>query len=438
LTTSTLSAHKLAPRSRAVAGALVGSDPMSRADLVRVADLSMPTLDRALRELREADLITDAGGNGSSGIRLSRLAGLVVGVDVGRAHQRAGLADAHGHFLGRSKDNEAGADPADLSPRLLSSIVEQILATLEDANDRRSNQPPYTLSDIRAIGVGVPFPVSPSGMPVGLFVPELSGLELGPIVHSLLVEKATEHALKLHPSLSVSFAKDADLGALAVRRDARRTRKGLRDVAAESESLVFLKVSHGIDAGIVCHGQLVTGAHGLAGQIGHMRLPVSEDRPLHGAFAGDWPTAPCPRCNRKRCLENVASGQAIIEQLKLHGDDASQPKTVSELIDSVSTEQIERPESRMAVMRAARTVGTVMADAVRLADPTRIVVGGLLALTGETFMSPLRIAFSEAGMSGIQPEIAAIPADRVKRVELEGAVAVALKGLRASWRAPLR
>ena len=65
------------------------------------------------------------------------------------------------------------------------------------------------------------------------------------------------------------------------------------------------------------------------------------------------------------------------------------------------------------------------ADAVRLADPTRIFVGGLLAEAGETVMTPLRIAFAKA-LPDLEPQVLAVEKTRITRLELEGAVAVAL------------
>jgi predicted NBD/HSP70 family sugar kinase len=421
---------ELTPRSRAVLSALIGSEPLSRAELVKATRLSMPTLDRALKELRDAKLAVDLTGGGVSQVGLARSVGLVAAVDVGRAHQRTGIADAHGRLIGKSIDREPQTEPDQMSASLLSGIVEQIIDAIDAANGESPNGTPYTLADVRTVGVGVPFPVSPNGTPVALFVPGLTGLELGPIVSSLLHEKALESGVKLHPEFSVSFAKDADLGALALRRDAKRTRR-TGDRSIENESLVFLKASHGIDAGIVCHGQLVTGAHGLAGEVGHMWLPMDEDedRPFFKRSKLGSPVNRCRRCNRRYCLENVASGQAIVDYLR----PKEGPATVAKLVRSVQTEQIERPADREAVMSAGEIVGAVLSDAVRLADPTRIVVGGLLALTGETFMNPLRIAFAEAGLSGIQPKIEAVAPERVELIELEGAVAVALRGLRKMW-----
>jgi predicted NBD/HSP70 family sugar kinase len=413
---------------------------MSRAELAYAAKISLPTLDRAVKDLRGQRLIDDTNGDegGGSELRLGRHAGLVIGVDVGRAHQRAGLATAHGTLVGEPAEQDFSADPDRFSTALLNSIVERILAALEKGNEAVPDPAgrPYALSEIRAIGVGVPFPVSPNGTPVGLFAPDLSGLPLADIVKELLKGRAEELGTHIHPSLSVIFHKDADLGALALLRDDHADTNGSGPDPAAHEHLVFVKASYGIDAGIVCHGRLVRGARGLAGQVGHMWLPMIEDsfEPKLYEPPSRWPTEPCPRCDRLWCLENVASGRALLRDLESDGDESQTlPENVKSLVKYVTTEQLQRPASRKAVMRAGRTVGLVLADAVRLADPKKIVVGGLLALAGETFLEPLETAFSKAALPGLEPEIVGLEADRVTRIELDGAIALALKNVIATW-----
>jgi predicted NBD/HSP70 family sugar kinase len=201
---------------------------------------------------------------------------------------------------------------------------------------------------------------------------------------------------------------------------------------------LYLKASFGLDAGIVCHGLLVAGGRGLAGQIGHMWLPRLEEplaSTIYGTTESSWPPEPatgCPRCNRKYCLENVVSGRAIIAELTRASVDRA-PKTVKELVDGVSG-QTDRADIRRTLIRSASLIGVVLADAARLADPTRIVVGGLLAEAGETFMTPLRIAFAEAGLPGLEPTVVSVEHKRVRTIELEGAIALASKNAEFQWR----
>lgn len=441
----------LSDRAIRVAEALAGSRTgLTRAELIKAADVSAPTLTRALADLRSAAWIeTDDSSEGRSGqesrgvVRLGRNAGLVLGVDIGRAHRRASLADVHGRLIGKLRDEDTSSEPdllEHLGAGLLSTIAELVFRTVTESDATGSGA--YAIGEIRAIGIGIPFPVGPRGMTVGMFAPELSGLDLAGILLELLRQKAAEHGTSLHPQLRIRFAKDGDLGAHALWRDHlqkhRSTNGGLHE--RDQYSLFYLKASHGIDAGIICHGQLVTGERGLAGQIGHMRVPGPEQRHRESAVYDvaqalpEAPSEPCPRCKRRFCLENTASGYAILKQLGVAGDEGPSPRNVEQLVEYVNTQQTARRETRKAVIRAGTAVGLVLADAARLADPAKIVVGGLLAGAGDTFMTPLRIAFAEAGLAGLDPAIESVQPARIKRIELEGAVALALRHARFEWR----
>jgi predicted NBD/HSP70 family sugar kinase len=417
---------------RALADSAAG---MTRAELASAAAVSLPTLDRALRDLREEQLLEEDITNGR--LQLGRAFGLILGVDIGRAHRRAGLASPHGALIGEPAEPTTDDVPEQFTPGLLVTIAELIEDAIERANEARADgMAPYRLNEVRAITVGIPYPVSPDGITVGMFAPKLSGLKLSKSLRSLLASRADARGSEIHPELRIWFARDADLGALAVWREHLQEHPVGSPGAEEArqESLVYLKASHGIDAGIICHGLLVTGARGLAGQVGHMWIPHEERRYGQELYEfepeRDNPGTYCPRCKRMLCVENIASGEAIVKLLERSENELDPPRTVARLVEMLNSQQTERVEARAALTRAARTIGVVLADAVRLADPTRIVVGGLLALTGETFITPLRIAFAEAGLRGLEPEIVAVAPEEITRIELRGAIAVALKKVR--------
>lgn len=418
----------------------------TRPELADRTGMSLPTVQRALADLRQAHWLATAAAaaaEASGGlVRLGRRAGIVVGVDVGRAHRRAVVADVHGGMIGEPVTGGEDEKPDEQSPALLTAIAELVVAAVAEASRvaAGNGDPPYTLSEVRAIGVGIPFPVSPHGTTVGMFAPELSGLELAKILEDLLREKASTERSELREGVKIRFAKDGDVGAMALWRDRLQERDGPEQQPMLDESLLFLKASYGLDAGIICHGLIVSGGRGLAGQIGHMWLPRLEEPLVSTVFGGDIdapipePVDRCPRCNRRYCLENLASGRAILSELSHSAGHGSQPNTVEELVDSVNKRQVERPDIRRALMRAAGLIGIVLADAARLADPTRIVIGGLLAGAGDTFLTPLRIAFAEAGLPGLEPVVVSVRPNRIKTLELEGAIALALRHVEFQWR----
>lgn len=452
----------LSERAKRVVNALARTPHgLTRSELARELQVSGPTLHRAVKDLEEDANDTDgawlAGSNGSGPkpgqpLVLGSRAGLVVGVDAGRRHVRATVADAHGTWLVGPVEprRDLNVEAFDLS--LFNSVADELVAALdkESAGGQR-----YRLENIRAIGIGVPTPVDRDGIVVQTFPSPWSGVSFPAVVHSVLEQKAKDAGTHLHPSLRIKVAKDADLGALAAWRDLRaRPDEAERrydpsvmvELAArrelppskDSDSLLFLKASNGVDASMICGGdQPFLGARGMAAQIGHLSLPkevedLFDRRGIKDELRNYRPQQVCQRCERRRCLENLASARAIVTQLQhLPVVPAGEkPASVDELIEQFGTDQPIRAWSREAVVAAGTRIGATLGEVTRLADPSVIIVGGLLACTGDTFMASLRRAFTETAFSGESPRIIGVDPREIKKIELQGAVDLALEELR--------
>jgi len=68
------------------------------------------------------------------------------------------------------------------------------------------------------------------------------------------------------------------------------------DAGAAIQHLAYVSIGTGIAAGLILQGRLYTGAHGMAGEIGHMIVEPNGRR--------------CA-CGARGCLETVAAGPAI-------------------------------------------------------------------------------------------------------------------------------
>lgn len=141
----------------------------------------------------------------------------------------------------------------------------------------------------------------------------------------------------------------------------------------ESRSSAYLNLGTGLAAGYVSGGQLVRGASGAAGEIGHLPLGLVDDL--------------CP-CGQRGCLELVASGSGIARQWR--GEDRW--PAVS-LFNDAATGNLE-----------ARTIqqrffhGTAMA--IRILgltfDPVSIHVGGGLNSLGQPLLAGIREELEKA------------------------------------------
>jgi fructokinase len=142
-----------------------------------------------------------------------------------------------------------------------------------------------------SVGVGMPGTLHPrSGRVINAYNTPFNGRRL-------------KHDLEAHLGRELRFANDANCFALSEAVDG----------AAEGKSVVFGAIlGTGVGGGIVVHGRVLNGHHGIGGEWGHTPLP--------------WMTRdehPGPRCNcgRLGCIEQWCSGPALRREKDARGDE---------------------------------------------------------------------------------------------------------------------
>ena len=130
-----------------------------------------------------------------------------------------------------------------------------------------------------------------------------------------------------------------------------------------ARDLVCIALGTGVGGGVVIGGRLHLGL-GHAGEIGH--TTVDPDGPLCG-------------CGNRGCLDRMASAESIAA--------AAGRESVAA---AAAAARAGDPVAREAFERAGEYVGRVLAGAVVLLWPERVVVGGGVADAGELLLEPLR------------------------------------------------
>jgi len=128
-------------------------------------------------------------------------------------------------------------------------------------------------------------------------------------------------------------------------------------VRGDIDSLVYVTVSTGIGMGIVANGELIRGAHRAAGEVGHT-ITV--------------PGGPLCACGRKGCLQAVAGGNGLAEQIKeITGEEI----TAKVILGRAALGQSPFAET---VSSAARVLGRFLGNVIDTIDPEVLVIGGSL------------------------------------------------------------
>lgn len=136
------------------------------------------------------------------------------------------------------------------------------------------------------------------------------------------------------------------------------------------EDMMFIKAATGIGAGIISDGDLRRGANGAAGDVGHIAVPRAAGQPC--------------RCGKVGCVEAYAGSPAIVDRLVADGLDA---RTGADVVALVRAGNLGATRE---VRDAGRAIGEMLNACVSLVNPSLIVIGGLLAQSGESLLAGIR------------------------------------------------
>ncbi|MHA6512900.1 ROK family protein [Tessaracoccus sp. Z1128] len=137
-------------------------------------------------------------------------------------------------------------------------------------------------------------------------------------------------------------------------------------------SMLMVAVGTGVGGAVVLDGSLWTGAHHVAGEMGHVPTPGAEG-------------LRCP-CGVEGHLEAVAAGPSIERAFAL----ASGERLSGAGIMALAAAGVE--PARRVVAEAAVALGRALAGIVTVLDPECVVVGGGVARAGDEWWGPLRDA----------------------------------------------
>ena len=252
---------------------------------------------------------------------------------------------------------------------------------------------------VDAVGIGAPGLVDREG--VLHMAPNLVG------VRNLAIKVLLQERLRL----PVQVDNDATCAAWAERE---------MGAAKGSNDVVVVTLGTGIGGGLVLDGQLYRGAHGFAGEVGHVKV------------APDG--IPCP-CGGRGCWERYASGSAL-GRFGREAGEAGRAARVVELaggdFHDVRGEHVGAaaregdPEALELMDRFAWWVAQGLANLADVFDPNTIVVGGGMLESVDLFLGRTRQVFPELVLAG--PErlpVDIVPAQLGERAGAIGAALVA-------------
>jgi predicted NBD/HSP70 family sugar kinase len=360
--------------------------PLHRAELARRAGLSRTSVSNLVADLMRRGLVVDvAAALGSSERRprgragellsLNAAAGAALGIDYSKGEVRVVVANLAHEIRGAAIER---LDPATGWPQRLAAGLVAVQRAREQAG--------VSADTFLGVGLGIPDPIDLSTGMVGRSTagPSWTG-----------VHAADEFARRL--GMPVALDNTARLAGLA---------ELMWGAGAGARNAVYVKMSYGVGAGLLFDYQILRGAIGAAGELGH--ISVDYDGPV------------CP-CGNRGCLELYAGTPAILAALRpVRGPAVTLQSAIA------AARHGDRACTRV-ISDAGRLTGRALANVCNLLNPELIIVGGELAEAGDILLDPIREAVSAQALSLVSSSLRIVPARLGNKAGAMGGVALVLR-----------
>ncbi|MFF5497204.1 ROK family protein [Streptomyces aquilus] len=339
------------PAAAQVFTTVLTQGPLARLEVARRVGLSPAAVTKAVRPLIEAGyLVEDA--DEESRPALGRPANLVR-VDGGRA-LFVGVKVTGDEVIGVLTDLCCRIRVARHAP-LSDRAPKAVLASIAEL-----------VHDLLAAADGLQAPVLGLGVAVSGDVDRAEGtVRYSPFLDWRDVPLAELASMTTGLPVTV----DNDVRALTVAEQWFGAGAGLSDFAV-------VTVGAGIGCGLVVHGRVVAGAHGVAGEIGHVTVD---------------PAGPLCHCGNRGCVEAIAGEAAVVRQI--------QEATGVELADAAQALAMAHegvPGAREVYARAGAAIGRGIATVANLLGPERVIISGEGLAAYDLFAEHIRDAFAAA------------------------------------------
>ena len=253
---------------------------------------------------------------------------------------------------------------------------------------------------VGAVGIGLPGLVTLRGV-----------LRVGPNLPGIV---DVDLVAVLAPTLGVPMAVDND-GNCAAWAEARC------GAARGNDDALFVGLGTGISSGLVVGGRVARGAHGFAGEPGHMTIV---------------PGGTACACGRLGCWEAYASGTGLANLARraaVEGRLDGVLRRIGGRLAALRGEHVTAAavegdgEAAAVIAEFARWVAIGLSNLTNVLDPGAIVLGGTMMDLGAILLEPIRAAFAREALElGLRSHTQVVGAQLGRRAGAVGAGLLAL------------
>ncbi|WP_405609297.1 ROK family protein [Streptomyces sp. NBC_01511] len=337
----------------------------TRAGVAARVGLTRAAVSSLVEQLLDSGFLSESGktfsgqaGRPGTVLKVTRSGPAGIGVEINIDYVSVCVVDLSGTDRVRLTEHldNRGATPAEV----LARGARIAARTLDSAAEQ----------DLSPVGVQLALP----GLVSGGTVRQAPNLGWNRVPAEELFARALAEAQPAVAPLPVRSENEANLAALA-----ELWFGGLGGI----RSFLYLSGEIGVGGALVLDGELLRGANGFAGEIGH--VVVDADGPL------------C-RCGSRGCLEQYAGQSAL-----LRGAGLDENAGVPGVVELEALARAGDNRAIAAIGEAGRMLGRVLSGAVNLFDPDAVVLGGIYRSLMPWLSSPADGELTGRVVSGLWP-----------------------------------
>lgn len=279
---------------------------------------------------------------------------IIIGIDIGGTSTKIGFIHNNGEVIYKW---EIPTNLQDEGKYIVPEIWESIMSNLERKQ--------INSESIVGIGAGAPG-----------FIDTAKG-----IVHKAVnigwVNFKLAELLEQVSNLPVFIGNDANIAALG---------EHWQGAGKGAYNLIAVTLGTGVGGGIILNGEVVGGANGTAGEIGHMTV--------------DSNGIPC-NCGRKGCLETIVSATGIVRQGldKIKENPNSPLATFYKEENMLTAKDIFTlanegdSDCEAIVQHTGNLLGFTISNLAIVLNPSKVLIGGGVSKAGDQLLTIIRSSF---------------------------------------------
>lgn len=304
----------------------------SRAQLAKLSQLKQATITNMMNDfihwglVKEVGFLTGDMGRRSIGVSINNDDFGVLAVRIARKNYSVGIFDLSGNSVIVNRKRIA---PSQSPETTVEKIINDGTRLMAQCQNRR----------IIAVGIALPGPYSTKTGRIEIMT-GVTGWNKIPV----------QELFETNFHLPVFIEQDANAAALAQYWNSNSDEK------LQNKMLIYIAIGQGVGAGIISNGEIIRGAEGIAGEIGHTCVNFNGPR--------------CA-CGNRGCLENYCSSIAFTSMV----NEALNPEEPLSFSDAVLLMKSGDPVVKEQFLKTCDILSIGVVNIINSFNPSIVVLG---------------------------------------------------------------